>query len=297
MTRLLSALLAASVAGLAVAAPVPAAKRGQWLTVSARSGSANIYLTTDGDADPVNLTTDASNNSYPAWSPDGKRIAFCSDRDGVYHVFVMDADGKNVKQLTNGEKACRVPSWSGDGKRIAFCRYTAANSSEVCTVPVAGGDPTAVDAGGDAWDPAFSPDGKRIAFVSYRDGDGFRLYVMDADGKNVTKLTDDANPVGFGYPTWSPDGKTIAYGHSDGNGVDIYTVGADGKNRKQVTKLGGVTTYPCWTPDGKRFAFFSQPGAEKGGFWVADADGENAKELLKDEAHVEGGRPVQRPVK
>jgi TolB protein len=296
MTRLLLAVAVAALAAAAAAtAPVPAAKKPQWLIVSARTGSANIFLHTEGDADPVNLTDDQSNNSYPAWSPDGKRIAFCSDRDGAYHVFVMDADGKNVKQLTKGDLACRVPSWTADGKTIAFCRYTAAGSSEVCTVPAAGGDPTPVDCGGDAWDPVFSPDGKRIAFVSYRDGNGFRLYVMDADGKNVTKLTDDGNPIGFGYPAWSPDGKTIAYGHGDGNGVDVYTVGADGKDRKQLTKLGGVTTYPCWSADGKRIAFFSQTGAEKGAFHLMDADGGNVKELLKDEAHVEGGRPAWRP--
>jgi TolB protein len=294
MTRLLSAVLLLAAAS-AVAAPVPMAKKPQWLIVSARSGSANIYLYTDGEAEPKNLTDDKSNNSYPAWSPDGQTVAFCSDRDGAMHIFTMTADGKKVTQLTRGELMCRVPTWSADGKTLAFCRRTAEGSSEVCTIPAAGGDPKPIDLGGDAWDPAFSPDGKRLAFVSFRDGAGFRVYAADADGKNVTKLTDDANPAGFGYPAWSPDGKAIAFGFSGEGGLNVYTVGADGKGAKQLTKAGGLTTYPAYSPDGKKLAYFSQTTGDKGAFYVADADGSDAKEVVKDEAPVEGGRPAWRP--
>lgn len=293
MTRVL--LLVVLAASAAAAAPVPMAKKPQWLIVSARSGSANLFLYTDGEAEPKNLTDDKSNNSYPAWSPDGQTVAFSSDRDGPMHLFTMTADGKKVTQLTRGELMCRVPTWSADGKTLAFCRRTAAGSSEVCTIPAAGGDPKAIDLGGDAWDPAFSPDGKKLAFVSFRDGTGFRLYVADADGKNVTKLTDDANPTGFGYPAWTPDGKTMAFGHGGGDGLNVHTVGADGKGAAQLTKTGGLTVYPAWSPDGKKLAYFSQTTGDKGAFYVADADGSNAKEVAKDEPPVEGGRPVWRP--
>ena len=124
------------------------------------------------------LTDAESNASYPAWSPDGKRIAFSSDRDGgVFHLFVMDADGGNVKQLTKGPLQCRVPSWTPEGTTIVFCRATNFGGSEICTVAATGGAPTPLQSG-DGWDPAVAPDGKSIAFVSTRDGGGFRLYTM-----------------------------------------------------------------------------------------------------------------------
>jgi Tol biopolymer transport system component len=147
---------------------------------------------------------------------------------------------------------------------------------------------------GDGWDPAWSPDGKKIAFTSFRDGDGFRLYVMDADGGNVKKLTDNANPNGFVYPAWSPDSKKIAWSDSTDDGLDIFVVDADGKNSKRLTKLGGHTTYAAWSPDGKSIAFYHTKEG-KGAFRLMDADGGNLRVLLKDEEAVEGGRPAWRP--
>jgi TolB protein len=293
MSRLLTTL-AVSLATVVSAASLADDDKTALLIVSKRSGHGNIFQVNPDGSGARNLTAHESDNSYPAWSPDGKRIAFASNRDGTAHVYVMDADGKNIKQLTKGEAMCRVPTWSADGKTIAFCKAVE-GGSQIWAVEAGGGEPKPLGEG-DGWDPAFSPDGKKILFASMRDGDGFRVYVMDADGSNVKRLTDDANPFGYVYPTWSPDGKRIAWtGHKD-NGLHIFTANADGKNAKALTDLGGLTTYAAFSPDGKTIAFFhSKAGEETGSVYTADAAGGQPKELLKGEAHVEGGRPAWRP--
>jgi Tol biopolymer transport system component len=143
--------------------------------------------------------------------------------------------------------------------------------------------------------PTWSPDGKKILFTSLRSGNGFRVYVMDVDGGNTRELTTNDNPFGSVFPSWSPDGTKIAWTDKVGEGLEIFTANADGSNAKQVTKLGGLNTYAAWSPDGKTIAFYHAENEETGSFQVMDAAGGNRKELLKNEAPVEGGRPAWRP--
>ncbi|MBL8866031.1 MAG: PD40 domain-containing protein [Planctomycetia bacterium] len=295
MRRVLSAVILLAFASTALAAPVPKGIKRKLLIVSMRSGSAGLILVDDDGRNATPLTNDKFHNSYPAWSPDGTKIAFCSNRaGGPLHIYTMDADGKNVKALTTGGLQCRVPAWSPDGKSIAFCRSNPNGGSNICVIPADGGEIKALD--GDAWDPAWSPDGKSLAFVSLRDGDGFRLHRMTADGKDAKCLFPKGNNFGNAYPTWSPDGKTILWSHGVNNNLELHAVGADGSNPKPITKIGaGLCLYPSWSPDGKKIAYVSLPRGQKGTIQVMDADGGNAKAIVSDEAYVEGGRPVWKP--
>ena len=153
--------------------------------------------------DVRNLTPRAAGGAgldiTPAWSPDGKQIAFASNRDGTdFKLWVMHADGSHLRQLTSaGFSADVFPSWSPDGKLIAFQRRSG-NLYRVGLLPAAGGAPAFFEFEGDAYAPAWSPDGKSIAFVG-RIGSEYDIHVRDAGGSGpVTRITHpgaDRNPA------------------------------------------------------------------------------------------------------
>lgn len=154
------------------------------------------------------------------------------------------------------------------------------------------------------WGPDFAPDGKRFVFASeYLSGEiqtvqvpsdadpnvftevaeeitkNRDLIIMDIDGSNRTQLTDDGGVDD--YPTWSPDGKKIAFISDRTKDVEIYTINVDGSGVKQLTDERGEDWMPDWSPDNKHIAFSSV----RSGDWeiyVMDADGENVKQLTNE---------------
>jgi Tol biopolymer transport system component len=150
---------------------------------------------------------------YPSYSPDGSKIAFRGDLDlaepsGDEEIYVMDADGTNVRQLTSNADFDSAPSWSPDGREILFERapagsFTVGTEAQEKDIYVMRADGTHVrrltDSPGLDEGPDFSPDGTKITFSSARDGQQ-EIYVMDADGSNPRRLTD--NPARDESPDW-----------------------------------------------------------------------------------------------
>ena len=139
------------------------------------------------------------------------QIAFVSERDGNFEIYVMGADGKNQRRLTNNPLAEWDPSWSSDGERIAFMANRKGDHLkwDIYVMDADGGNQQKLTnhrAG--AGSPSWSPDGKRIVFNSNRDGNS-EIYVMDADGGNPRNLSN--NDFEEWGPSWSPDGKRIAF--------------------------------------------------------------------------------------
>ena len=230
------------------------------------------------------------------------RIAFSSNRDGNWEIYVMNVDGGNQQNLTNNPSDDRDPSWSPDGKRIIFYSnrdghaIDGRSTSEIYVMDADGGNPRNLtnDHNDDRF-PAWSPDGKRIAFVSDRDGPRryFDIYVMDADGSNLQRLTND--PRDDRFPAWSPDGERIVFGarrkgHFETKFAvtyEIYVMDADGGNLQRLTENRKNDWGPSWSPDGKRIAFASdrKGDLENINIYVMDADGGNEQRLTNNRIH------------
>ena len=138
---------------------------------SHRKDNADIYVMNADRTDVVNITNHEAHDSFPAWSPDGKKIAFVSTRDGhALDVCVMKADGTNVVNLTKFWSAEYDPVWSPDGKKIAFVSDRHGNS-EIYVMNADGTDVVNITKHeAHNYDPAWSPDGTTIAFTSHREG-------------------------------------------------------------------------------------------------------------------------------
>jgi Tol biopolymer transport system component len=210
-----------------------------------------------------------------------ERIAFESSRDGVAHIYLMDPDGTNIEQLTEGLGGDSDAAWCPDGRRIAFSG-TPSTNMDIYVVDADGANLRRLtdDPGYDRG-PTWSPDGSRIAFSSDRDGN-YNLYVMNADGSNLSLLTD--HPFADESPDWSPDGCRIVFTSNRDHAPDshIYVIGVDGSELVQLTD-GPTTDYaPRWSPDGSKVAFWSFPtsGCEGGpDIYVMNQDGSDKVRL------------------
>jgi TolB protein len=230
-----------------------------------------IYVMRADGSDRRRLTSDHALDATPAWSPDGKRIAFAhmtnvgrENADGV--LVVMDATGNERVEITSHPDSPDTvfdvsPAWSADGGLIAFTRGTYTPSSiepqmDVYTVAASGGSERLLieDAAGARW----SPDGSRIVFTSYRDRNGEtcfhecstsgEIYVARADGADLRRLT--TSEADDHSPTWSPDGRRIAFVSDRSNRVDheneIWVVEVDGDGLRRLTTNDVWDLEPAW---------------------------------------------------
>ena len=227
------------------------------------------------------------------------QIAFTSGRDGNSEIYVMDADGKNQRRLTNHPATDFNPSWSPDGKKIAFSSYRNGGNIQIFVMDSDGQNPIRLTGGVNDWNPAWSPDGQKIAFDGFGDeefdGEAWNLeiYVMDSDGKNRKRLTD--SPKSNLNPSWSPDSKRIAFESTRHGATEIYVMDADGSKQERLTNNGVADDYPAWSPDGQKIAFSSSlvflgVDAQEGDYeiYVMDPDGNNRRMLTNNVVHDAG---------
>ena len=209
----------------------------------------------------------------PAWSPDGKSIAFYSERDGNAEIYVMNADGTKVTRLTRTSADEGYPAWSPDGRTISFDSDRDGNF-----------DVFAMDAGGGHVRPitrhpardvsaAWAPDGSAIVFMSDREDGGFDVYRAAVDaGAAATRLTRTKTAW---FPVFSPDGRTLAF-HV---GRDVHTMPAAGGDLRRLTTDPANGMYPSWSPDGTRLAFMSWRNG-KTEIFTMNADGSDQTKLV-----------------
>ena len=167
---------------------------GEWV-VFTNNGNGLWLMKPDGK-NPHALTT--KDDIDPSWSPDGSMISFASSRAGARQLFVMNADGTDIRQVTNLNNMGGRNTWSPDSTKLAFYRGPQGDRN-IYVINVDGTGLVKLTNGGDNLGPSWSPDGNWIAFTSFRDGNN-ELYIIHPDGTGLTRLTN--NPVSDWQPRW-----------------------------------------------------------------------------------------------
>jgi TolB protein len=243
--------------------------------------SKELYIVDYDGFNPRRVTVNGSLNILPAWSPDGRSLAYVSYRQGSPFVYLASIfEGKSTANVT-GEKGGSMafaPAFSPDGKRIVFASNRA-GSMNIWMVNTDGGgahrltNTTASDTA-----PCFSPTGQEIAFTSNRGGTP-QIWIMDTEGLNVRRLTTVGN--WNDAPAWNPSKQyaEIAYTAALESGhFDIAVLDLASRQVRQITEGRGSCEYPAWAPNGRHLVF----SCNRGGTWqitVSDRDGRSFQTL------------------
>jgi len=217
-------------------------------------------------------------NAYAAFPGANGKLAFCSNRDGNFEIYTMNADGSAQTRLTNNLGDDSFPAWSPDGTTLAFMSNRDGNL-EIYTMNADGsGERRLTSNLLDDRLPGWSPDGTKIAFDRV-DGD-IDVWSMNADGSAQTRLTTE---IAFG-PVWSPDANKIVFSsYRDGFNFEVYSMNADGSAQTRLTTTAGADADPDWSPDGSQITFRSHRDGN-GEIYSMNADGSAQTRLTNDPA-------------
>lgn len=226
-------------------------------------------------------------------SPDGRKVAFNSDRSGCNDLWVMNTDGTTPLQLTGlrgfSEERCNfLPRWSPDGSRISFLSTRARNwGSYVMNAdgsnPLYLSAPLQHDTTG-VWPVGWTPDG-RVVLQAAKAGAPVQTYVVKADGTGLAPLL----APGDDSPAWSPDGSRMAFISNRDGTPRLHLSRADGSDVRKLSNLSGVDVFAPlwgylenghspWSPDGTRIAFMNFAG-QTSAIYVVNADGSGLRRL------------------
>lgn len=224
-------------------------------TMRTATGEFDVYTMKLDGTSVVQITNDPARDFNPRWSPDGRRIAFSSNRDGDFDIYTVDADGGNVVRVT-GTPTDTVgdftPSWTADGKQIVFQHFFGLASAEIW---IANGD----GSGGatklaEGFVAGTSSRGRKVVYTGRADNDLHILNLGDGTTQTLTGTAFDAEP------SWSPNGNDIVFSgvaSATDEFFETYVMHADGSRL-----VGPITSFdddldlqagsPVWSPDGTR---------------------------------------------
>ena len=283
------------------------------LVTSIRTGDTEVFIADPTTGDMFNVSrSPKSEDRYPCWSPDGKRICFTSDREGATNLWVCNADGLKVRRLNRTPDVCYMPSWQKTprGERIVFGKH--GDKAQMASIKP---DGTGEEILGEGHDPTLSPDGKWICYTG-NEGGGVTVFVMKHDGTNKRQVVKEISKVGATFPNWSPDGKQLVYSFPVGDALELFTVTLSGGGPRQLTTFGGtsVCTPSAWSPDGNWISFrrtderywsnkermvkmYSEKPADKRPVWVIRPEGTDATliEPLSFQMAIDGSRATWKP--
>jgi TolB protein len=237
-------------------------------------GRVKIYTldVATGRVSALNLAG-AWDDEQPRWSPDGERIAFRSNRGGSHNLYVMNADGTNVRRLTNHPGNDFDPTWLPDGQSLVFSsdRDRGTNRLDLYRLWLADGSIERLTNffEGFAFMPTVSPDGTWLAFVATTfpvvDGWVNQVHVMELATKQVWPF--DTTAWGC-WPNWSPDGQSISHVSLVGEPSVIQTINSFGEAPEPIPgEPGRWHYYPDWSPDNRWLAVSTSPEHHEGENW------------------------------
>ena len=238
--------------------------------------ASDLYLQRVGSSAVTQLTGDPARDAMPALSPDGRRLAWASDRSGTWDLYLRDLHGGPTRRLTDDGGQNLHPSFSADGRRLVYCtRPAGATRWEIVLIDL--DQPERRRFVGEGLFPAFNPKDDRIVYQRARERGGrwFSLWTMDLAGPNPGPPTEIAasSNAALITPAWSPDGTRIAFctvldpaadkEHAGGAGThhahadaatqppsaDLWVCDADGGRRARVTRGGFAHLQPAWSVD------------------------------------------------
>jgi TolB protein len=225
--------------GALVAAPEWIPNRMALVYTSYKSGNPNIYShdLTAGVRRPV--AEYPGSNMSPSPSPNGSKVAMVLSKGGAVDLYVANADGSGLRQLTRTREDDSAPCWSPDGQWICFA--TKINERRaLCKVPVSGGPAQRIATSGvsNPSEPDWSPDGKWIVFTAQMGG--FSICAVPATGGSATVLVDGEDP------SWSPNSRTVVYARRGGGRYTLSLLDVPTKQTKDISRLSGSNSQPSW---------------------------------------------------
>ena len=237
--------------------------------------------TTTTGSELLNRVTDA----YPSYSPDGDWIAYMSNADGDFDIYVMSPSLGERRKLTDAPGQDGQPVWSPDGRRIAFRSMRDGHSQIYIMDSDGSGQRNISNSAYHDEHPFWSADGERILFASNRstspDEENMDIYEMRTDGTDVRRIT--RTPEVETYPSWSPDGTRIAARRVLDNGNwEVVVMDSEGASARTIAAHPSFDGWPVWSPDSRRLAFASER-AGSSDIWLVDLETGELRRLTWDE--------------
>ena len=236
-------------------------ERVAFASADGRSRINDIFVMDIQSREQRQVTFSPSQDIDPSWAPDGTRIAFASDKEGVFNLYTIDANAENRTRMTNSTGDDIQPDWSPDGRKIAFASDQASAVYQIYWMDVKTGHQQQIAQYHlNSRYPRWSPDGLHIAFhssvVEWRPSVGGRqIWQARADGTGLKSLIKDGEYNDD--PAVSPDGKQIAFTSLREDNWDIYTYHRITLQTLRLTRDPAFDYHPCWSPDGKHLLFIS----------------------------------------